>query len=160
MPVAFHIYGTAWVRRPGRAKALLDHGRHDVVRREDHVPAGVAAEDAGEHLLVGLVDGVADPDAELGGEVADGLGRHVARPVEDVEAGPGGGAAEGGERADEGAALHDCCSLSTMAFTKGLGPRGAVASNRWKPSGRGLAGARPRGAREETTRIRAASITV
>ncbi len=70
----------------GRQQSVGEQRLHDIARRKNNVPAGIAAHHARQHLFIAFVDAVAHAHAELGFEFWDGIGRDVGRPVEDVEA--------------------------------------------------------------------------
>ena len=113
------------------------------MRGEYDVPAGVASENLGQHLLVALVSCVADAHAELGFECRNRFGRYVGRPVVDVEPrtrvarAPG----EAGHSEEEGSPVHASRTRSEirmmmpnstvmsdeMALITGLAPRRAIA---------------------------------
>jgi hypothetical protein len=110
---------------------------------EDDVPAGIAGDGFGQHLLIAFVGAVADADSALALEALDHGRVDVGRPVVDVEAGAGvaGAGERGGSGCEEDAAVHFSCNLWEMrirtpnattmkaetAFTTGLTPRRAMA---------------------------------
>src|SRR5262249_53567658 len=113
------------------------------VSRKHHIPAGIPADDLGQHLLVALVRGVADPYTEFSLKAGNGLRCNVCRPVVHIEsrARIARAASESGEPRDEIAALHVSRTLSEIsistpntkvisaeiALITGLAPRRAIA---------------------------------
>ncbi len=124
-------------------EAVFAHGRKTVMRGEHDVPAGVAGEHFGQHLLVAFVGGVTHARSELRLEAGDGLGRHVGRPVIDVQprAGIARASGEPGDGQQKRAAVHvsrtrsemrirmpnSTVTMEEMALMTGLAPRRAMA---------------------------------
>jgi hypothetical protein len=70
----------------GRQQSVRQQRLHDVAGWKNNVPAGISAHYARQHFFVAFVDAIAGPDAELGFEFRDCIGRDTGRPVKYVEA--------------------------------------------------------------------------
>src|SRR5215467_11977637 len=113
------------------------------MRGEHDVPAGIAGEHLGQHLLVAFIGDVADLHSEFRFELRNGLRRDVARPVVHVQAGTRFRRASGQTREaeKERASIHASRTLSEItistlkksvtraeiALMTGLAPRRAIA---------------------------------